>query len=277
MRTFSYTMSQKKQKKIKISNTNREPYLNHSTLISSNYDNVSGIKIIEYMKDIHVTNISNEFINYFNAFITETGTQDLSNFFDIEIKNISTNLKQLIDNVDDKLIVVEKNIYQSSVMKINETFNINKDCNSSFILFEDNNQSCYLNNLSIDINVKNPINFLYNEENDKLNISDTLINLELNIDTDFKKFNNFLNNTIINTNYSLEDKKKEFTLNELRKSCNCIINVYQLVYNENKIASGLGDFIRGSYFLIDFCEKYNFKYFIDISNHPIKNFLKKLN
>ena len=65
------------------------------------------------MKDIHVTNISNEFINYFNAFITETGTQDLSNFFDIEIKNISTNLKQLIDNVDDKLIVVEKNIYQS--------------------------------------------------------------------------------------------------------------------------------------------------------------------
>ena len=310
MRTFSYTMSQKKQKKIKISNTNREPYLNHSTLISSNYDNVSGIKIIEYMKDIHVTNISNEFINYFNAFITETGTQDLSNFFDIEIKNISTNLKQLIDNVDDKLIVVEKNIYQSSVMKINETFNINKDCNSSFILFEDNNQSCYLNNLSIDINVKNPINFLYNEENDKLNISDTLINLELNIDTDFKKFNNFLNNTIINTNYSLEDKKKEFTLNidtdfkkfnnflnntiintnysledkkkeftlnELRKSCNCIINVYQLVYNENKIASGLGDFIRGSYFLIDFCEKYNFKYFIDISNHPIKNFLKKYN
>ena len=279
MRTFSYTMSQKKQKKIKISNTNREPYLNHPTLIKSNYDNVSGIRIIEYMKDIHVTNISNEFINYFNAFITETGTQDLSNFFDIEIKNISTNLKQLIDNVDDKLIVVKKNIYQSSVMKINETFNINKDYNSSFILFEDDNQSCYLNNLSIDVNVKikNPINFLYNEENDKLNISDTLINLELNIDTDFKKFNNFLNNTIMNTNYSLEDKKKEFTLNELRKSCNCIINVYQLVYNENKIASGLGDFIRGSYFLIDFCKKYNFKYFIDISNHPIKNFLKKYN
>ena len=112
MKTFSYTMSQKKQKKIKIINTNKDPYLNHTTLISSNYDNISGIRIIEYMKDIHVTNVSNEFINYFNKFITNTGTQDLSNFFDIEIKNISTNLKQLIDNVDDKLIFVEKNIYQ---------------------------------------------------------------------------------------------------------------------------------------------------------------------
>jgi hypothetical protein len=350
-------MSQKKQKKIKISNTNREPYLNHSTLISSNYDNVSGIKIIEYMKDIHVSNISNEFINYFNAFITETGTQDLSNFFDIEIKNISINLTKLLDNVNDNfatdnlLNFFEKNIYEESFIKINEkyknnynfillsetpinikikniqdeTFNINKNYKStlqSFILLDDNNKKYLINDLYIDINLNNPFitlntndnmttfflnnynfeinpikennenilfssidnnlninidKFIPKETIDKLNISDTLINLELNIDTDFKKFNNFLNNTIMNTNYSLEDKTKEFLLNELRKSCNCIINVYQLVYNENKIASGLGDFIRGSYFLIDFCKKYNFKYFIDISNHPIKNFLKKYN
>jgi hypothetical protein len=602
MRKFSYTLSQKKQKKIKISNTNRDPYLNHQTLIRSDYDNISGIRMIEYMKDIHVTNITNEFINYFNIFITNTGTQDLSNFFDIEIKNISTNLTKLLDNAsynfssdnfsgNDLLTFFEKNIYEESFMKINEkyknnynfivssetpinikikniqdeTFNINKNYKStlqSFILLDDNNKKYLINDLSIDINLKtkNPINFLYNEEyieqkydnndllksitlnsidinkniiykniihqenniiNDKnifsfkieselnnsfmlldenddintffsnnynfiinpikknnlledytiendtiidnhelsmnmininnlnflnikdnyetnksknideqiinfdkimyynfnklffindadinnknknindetkniydenkniydenkniynenkninseiifsntnknlflnnnlqylntndiflenlnysnggstmnnfkinnklsmipinnenikikikennenilfssidtnmnlninkfipketideLNITNIPINLELNINTDVTKFNNFLNNKIINTNDVLKEKQKEFILNGLRKTSNCIINVYQLVYNENKIATGLGDFIRGSYFLIEFCKKYNFKYFIDISNHPIKNFLKKYN
>ena len=543
MKTFSYTMSQKKQKKIKIINTNKDPYLNHTTLISSNYDNISGIRIIEYMKDIHVTNVSNEFINYFNKFITNTGTQDLSNFFDIEIKNISTNLKQLLDNVDNNLNFVEKNIYQSSVMKINEKyknnynfiesfetpikikikniqdeiFNINTNYKSSlqsFILLDDNNKIYSFNDLAININIKtkNPINFLYNEEyiekkydnnnllksiqlnsidinqnliykniiheenkiindnnifyfnvesnlnnnlfifnelyennnenkflqnnynfeinsrnknnllenytlenytlenniiidnpeltmnilnvnvnnlnfldiknnyetnkvkntdeqiinfdkninynfnklfyiydsnlnknindeiknnistdyshenplmdnfkiknklrmitinNEKIKIKENNenilfstidnnlnininefipketvdeinipINLKLNMDTDVTKFNNFLNNKIINSNDILKEKQKEFILNGLQISCNYLINVYQLVYNENKIASGLGDFIRGSYFLIEFCKKYNFKYFIDISNHPIKNFLKKYN
>lgn len=540
MRTFSYTLSQKKQKKIKIVNTNKDPYLNHSTLISSNYDNISGIRIIEYMKDIHVSNISNEFINYFNAFIEETGTQDLSNFFDIEIKNISTNLKQLLDNATNNLNFVEKNIYQPSIMKINETFknnynfiesfespikikikniqdeifNINTNYKSAlqtFILLENDDKIYSINDLSIDINIKtkNPINFLYNENeeyigkkydnnnllksiqlnsidinkniiykniiyeennitNDKnifsidiksnlnnnlfifneldenndeskffinnynfeinsikknnllenytkennlivdnpnltmdmININnlnfldiknnyetnklknidtqiinfdkninynfnklysiddtnkniddeiknniftdysndkslmnnfkitnklnmisinnenikikkekkennenilfsliDTNINLninnfipketidesnipmdlKLNIDTDITKFNNFLNNKIINTNDILKEKQKEFILNGLRSSCDYIINVYQLLYDENKMATGLGDFIRGSYFLIEFCKKYNFKYFIDMSNHPIKIFLKKYN
>jgi hypothetical protein len=535
MRTFSYTLSQKKQKKIKIVNTNKDPYLNYSTLISSDYNNISGIRIIEYMKDIHVSNISNEFINYFNAFIEETGTQDLSNFFDIEIKNISTNLKQLLDNVTNNLIFLEKNIYQPSIMKINETFknnynfiesfespikikniqdeifNINTNYKSSlqtFILLETDDKIYSINDLSIDINIKtkNPINFLYNENeeyigkkydnnnllksiqlnsidinkniiykniiyeennitNDKnifsidiksnlnnnlfifneldenndeskffinnynfeinsikknnllenytkennlivdnpnltmdiININnlnfldiknnyetnklknidtqiinfdkninynfnklysiddtnkniddeiknniftdysddkslmnnfkitnklnmisinnenikrkkennenilfsliDTNINLninnfipketidesnipmdlKLNIDTDITKFNNFLNNKIINTNDILKEKQKEFILNGLRSSCDYIINVYQLLYDENKMATGLGDFIRGSYFLIEFCKKYNFKYFIDISNHPIKIFLKKYN
>ena len=537
MRTFSYTLSQKKQKKIKIVNTNKDPYLNHSTLISSDYDNISGIRIIEYMKDIHVSNISNEFINYFNAFIEETGTQDLSNFFDIEIKNISTNLKQLLDNATNNLNFVEKNIYKPSIMKINETFknnynfiesfespikiqikniqdeifNINTNYKSSlqtFILLENDDKIYSINDLSIDINIKtkNPINFLYNENeeyigkkydnnnllksiqlnsidinkniiykniiyeennitNDKnifsidiksnlnnnlfifneldenndeskffinnynfeinsikknnllenytkennlivdnpnltmdmININnlnfldiknnyetnklknidtqiinfdkninynfnklysiddtnkniddeiknniftdysddkslmnnfkitnklnmisinnenikikkennenilfsliDTNINLninnfipketidesnipmdlKLNIDTNVTKFNNFLNNNIINTNDILKEKQKEFILNGLRSSCDYIINVYQLLYDKNKMATGLGDFIRGSYFLIEFCKKYNFKYFIDISNHPIKIFLKKYN
>jgi hypothetical protein len=129
MKYFSYTISQKKQKKIKISCTNRDPYLNHPTLIRSDYNNASGIKCIEYMKDIHITNITNEFVKYFNAFITKTGTQDLSNFFDIEIKNISTNLEKLLNNANNDVIDYsvfgEKNVNHDCGMKINEMYSSN--------------------------------------------------------------------------------------------------------------------------------------------------------
>jgi hypothetical protein len=52
-----------------------------------------------------------------------------------------------------------------------------------------------------------------------------------------------------------------------------IVNVYQLEYNNNVKPTGFGDFIRGCYFLIQFCEKYNIKYDVQI-NHPIHKYLK---
>ena len=587
MKTFSYTLSQKKQKKIKISNTNRDPYLNYPTLISSNYNNLSGVRIREY---IELGNVSINFINYFNDFITNTGTQDLSNFFGIEIKSITINLKQLLNNSDnvninntelkpffeEKLMIVNekyKNNYNFipsneiqyiKIMKDVEPFNIDKnykkslnsfilsndDDNSKIDLFKDllyelniitNNPINFLkiddenifNNLNMDdkknnllnsielhpinfksmiineknnnfndkdntyfinfdtelnnshkmiddinekdndiniiknynfkinettqnnlfddiidneniiddifqsdlnINIKrenvNELNFLKTIDNDdsnkkninkninfdfnlKLNynfdklifindtsnennnINDNYINdtnnnkndnenvikennnftssynfknnlqylnineplntnnysddtallnnlkinnklnnklnmtsinsenikiytkeneekilfsklnsniavnvnnfipketidiknihkiqsdLELNINIDNPdKFNNFLNNSLINTDDVLKEKQKQYILNGLKMTTKYIINVYQLIYNENRLATGLGDFIRGSYFLMEFCKKYNFKYFIDFSNHPVKIFLKKYN
>jgi len=52
-----------------------------------------------------------------------------------------------------------------------------------------------------------------------------------------------------------------------------IYHVYQEKYAFNKYPSGLGDFIRSCYFIIQFCQKYNFEYEI-IINHPISNFLE---
>jgi len=52
-----------------------------------------------------------------------------------------------------------------------------------------------------------------------------------------------------------------------------IINVYQSAYKNNRYATGFGDFLRGCYFLIQFCELNDFKYGILI-NHPISNYLK---
>jgi hypothetical protein len=58
-----------------------------------------------------------------------------------------------------------------------------------------------------------------------------------------------------------------------KKNVSVIHNVYQELYKENIKPTGFGDFIRGCYFLLQFCEKYNFKYNI-IINHPIALFLK---
>ena len=52
-----------------------------------------------------------------------------------------------------------------------------------------------------------------------------------------------------------------------------IENVYQERYN-NINATGLGDFIRGSYFLMEFCDKNNISFNINILNHPISQFLE---
>ena len=59
---------------------------------------------------------------------------------------------------------------------------------------------------------------------------------------------------------------------ELRKAT--IENVYQEEYNNNVHATGLGDFIRGSYFLMQFCDNNKINCSINISNHPISQFLE---
>ena len=52
-----------------------------------------------------------------------------------------------------------------------------------------------------------------------------------------------------------------------------IENVYQERYNNIK-ATGIGDFIRGSYFLMEFCDNNNILFNINILNHPISQFLE---
>ena len=53
-----------------------------------------------------------------------------------------------------------------------------------------------------------------------------------------------------------------------------IENVYQEKYNDNMNATGLGDFIRGSYFLMEFCDNNNIPYNINILNHPVSQFFE---
>jgi hypothetical protein len=55
-----------------------------------------------------------------------------------------------------------------------------------------------------------------------------------------------------------------------------IINVYQEKY-KNGFAQGLGDFLNGSFCLLQICIKFNMVFDIDISNHPISKFFIKNN
>ena len=70
-------------------------------------------------------------------------------------------------------------------------------------------------------------------------------------------------------NYNLED----IEIHTLSENIKQIINVYQPIYKNNKNASGFGDFIRGNYFLMQFCDTFNLKFNV-LVNHPIHYFLK---
>ena len=70
--------------------------------------------------------------------------------------------------------------------------------------------------------------------------------------------------------------KLKLLSNELDKlnNPNIIINiVYQYKYIGNVNVTGLGDFIRGCFFLLQFSDDYNINVDFSIFNHPIKNYL----
>jgi hypothetical protein len=69
------------------------------------------------------------------------------------------------------------------------------------------------------------------------------------------------------------DRAVNIFLGQLRLSKIIIENVYQEKYT-NGNATGLGDFIRGSFFLMQFCDNYGISYNINLLNHPVSRFLK---
>ena len=71
-------------------------------------------------------------------------------------------------------------------------------------------------------------------------------------------------------NRIIDKNVNDIELNNISK----IINIYQEKY-PNSNCPGIGDFIRGSYFIIQFSKKFNIQYDI-IINHPISNYLKNI-
>ena len=121
---------------------------------------------------------------------------------------------------------------------------------------------------------KKPIQKTFNFEKPKITF-DTTKHPALNEllgkvhDMTKKKEKNNQSQELSDINYDLED----IEIHVLSESIKQVINVYQPIYKNNKNASGFGDFIRGNYFLMQFCESFNFKFNV-IINHPIQHFLK---
>jgi hypothetical protein len=68
-------------------------------------------------------------------------------------------------------------------------------------------------------------------------------------------------------------EEREFADDFSLKNIKTIHNVYQGRYAGNVNATGFGDFIRGCYYLLDFCDRNGKELAISI-NHPIANFLE---
>jgi hypothetical protein len=72
----------------------------------------------------------------------------------------------------------------------------------------------------------------------------------------------------------IRNQQIEIPLTLLQLTKPIIENVYQERYNNNINATGLGDFIRGSYFLLEFCNNNNIPCNINILNHPVSQFFE---
>jgi hypothetical protein len=179
-----------------------------------------------------------------------------------------------------------KNIEQK---ELNRFQNIHKKSNTHINIIK--HQLSVFNKSKIDI----PIIYKFNNTvSTKLNVD---ISRENNYDKipkiQFKEIpipyysetDNFDLNTInsnINPNISSKVRMDIFAsdiindadINSLKKKrVHKIIHVYQQKYQFDTFPTGFGDFIRGCFFIIQFCDKFNFQYEI-IINHPISKYFK---
>lgn len=95
---------------------------------------------------------------------------------------------------------------------------------------------------------------------------------------DLKKINDNINQSIKITILQptiIHENIDDINISVLKnKNIHKIYHIYQEKYSDNIFTTGLGDFIRSCFFIIQFCNKYGFQYEI-IINHPIAVFLNK--
>lgn len=101
-----------------------------------------------------------------------------------------------------------------------------------------------------------------------------------NIESLFNKFNtihySIFENFVHDADY-INKHPDEIHISEVySRNIKMICNVYQEKYTQDNPATGFGDFLRGSYCLINFCEKYKLQCNI-IINHPLSKLLNEHN
>lgn len=124
------------------------------------------------------------------------------------------------------------------------------------------------------INNINKLNYLNNKSLLKKNLGKKLEKYK-DIRIEQKNFFNKSNNSISNleTIISHQDISEDiYLLININSNIKKINNVYKINF-KNGSATGFGDFIRGSYFMLQFSEKYNINIDFHIYDSVIKNYL----
>jgi hypothetical protein len=130
------------------------------------------------------------------------------------------------------------------------------------------------------LKISTPLNLHFNNE-DETKFIHKIIQKEILVPThsendkfDFSNIHKNINHSL-DLNINLFENIYDADIDKLHKrNIKVINNVYQESYTEDKKPTGFGDFIRGCYFLLQFCKKYNFQANI-IINHPLSLFLEK--
>lgn len=171
-------------------------------------------------------------------------------------------------------------------------FNIEKRVPIDFLGCNDFANSASQNNLNaqainVSFNIENAPAADFLDCTDLMNVivrDNGVDNVEFNLEKSIKimNFDDFLKNYGYNVdNYvhyadpSTAKTDPHLNISHVRKrNITTIYHVYQEKYKNNVVATGFGDFVRGSYFLLYFCDQFHFTFDILII-HPISRFLRK--
>jgi hypothetical protein len=227
---------------------------------------------------------------------------DLSNIIEIKLSDSSTLNTEMIDNVvEAKIILTDKQIHdiqeniKTSQTSLHNKADPNKIQNTSDI-FEQSKEIIDYHDLSNIIEIKlrdsSSVNTGIIDDVNKSEVPLTAEQLrELEAiknkcindlsepveegNFDVESAYSFIDNSSENIDSEIDDNTPlPFNVNRIhKKGIKIINNVYQSKYENGKENStGLGDFLRGCYFILEFCEKYNFQAKI-VFNNCISNFL----
>lgn len=199
--------------------------------------------------------------------------------------------KNLKENTPQKMMLNHysrmENMKKNNALSLKKSLELSKNADSNKIQNVAKIMSESSEAISNNIDTNNIAINLY-ESNNINNLIDKLYETDL-IENQIKqsKFEiQIYNNTCVNTKFieQVQGVVSEGTEGNYiipynverikKKGIKIINNIYQSKYNFGKTnATGLGDFIRGSYFMLEFCDQHNFEYKV-IFNNSISKFLK---
>ena len=235
----------------------RVPVKNHHTAaIATRIDkNMTSLAVPDQPTNINLEDMLEPITSLIQPFEAEESPQ-----INMHLKSVDiTNTESLINIINNHKEPHMNNKIQETIMKLGE---INAEGDNTLVNVISNHKEPHIKEPALETSMK------LGEINATSVIGNSLINV--------------LNEDIHRKDVIEEDNKEETIRNNeieiplklLQLTKPIIENVYQEKYNNNINATGLGDFIRGSYFLLEFCDNNNIPCNINILNHPVSQFLE---